>query len=98
MSVVVVHLVPPVDHAELRIHVLVELRFDAHAETGEVLHVDELVRLGPVGVGDGLDHLHAHEGDHPPHLELHPVPARGRHVQGDVEMRDVGLGAQVEPR
>src|SRR5438132_2897757 len=29
--------------------------------------------------------LHTHERDHPPHFDLHPVPAGGRDVQGDVE-------------
>jgi len=80
----------------LYIEVPVELRFDAHTHRGEVLDVDELVSLRPVRVAGGLDQLQPEQRGHAPRLELHAAPIRGWEVQGDVEVRDIGLGAEVE--
>src|SRR5207247_10725606 len=87
---------PTVDYPELHVQLLIELRFAAHTHAGEVLDVDELVALRPVGVRDGLDHLQTHEGRNAPRLELHAAAIRGWQVEGDVEVRDIALGTEIE--
>ena len=96
VRVVVDDLVPAVDHAKLGIDVVVELGLDAQARGREVLDVDELVPLRPVGVGIRLDQLEAQQRGDAPHLELQAVTAGGGDVQGDVEVRYVRRGPEAE--